>query len=130
MCQKLLIMDSSILGPAPSCFGCCFRSRTSEGVSKLIQLGTPIAMIPLFWLCAQLATDLLTAVAGNRQLTNAKEIVQLLYSQKIERVHDACECQGPGGRGFWKESRGGVCVLVVCCLKSTFCNEKMDLVNT
>ena len=65
-------------------------------------------MILLFCLCAPIAADLLTTVAGNSQLLNAKEIVHLLYNQRIERVHDACECQGPGGRGLWKESRRGV----------------------
>ena len=60
-------------------------------------------MIPLFCFCAPFAADLLNAVAGNSQLINAKEIVQLLYNQRIERVHDACECHGPGGRGLWKE---------------------------
>ena len=60
-------------------------------------------MIPLFCFCAPFVADLLNAVAGNSQLINAKEIVQLLYNQTIERVHDACECQGSGGRGLWKE---------------------------
>ena len=64
-------------------------------------------MIPLFCLCAPFAADLLNDVVGNSQLIN-KEIVQLLYNRRIERVHDACACQGPGGRGLWKESRGGV----------------------
>ena len=57
-------------------------------------------MIPLFCVCAPFAADLLNAVAGNSQLVNAKEIVQLLYNQRIERMHDACGCQGPGGRGL------------------------------
>ena len=60
-------------------------------------------MIPFFCLCAPFAADVLNAVAGNSQLINAKEFVQLLYSPRTERVHAACECQGPGGRGLWKE---------------------------
>ena len=99
--------------------------------SKLTQLGTQIALIPLFCLRAQFAADLLTAAAGNSQLINAKEIVQLLYNQGIERVHDACECQGPGGRGLWKESRGGVwCAGGNVALSQPFVVSKMDLVNT
>ena len=98
---------------------------------KLTQLGTPIAMIPLFCLCAAFAADLLTAVAGNSQLIYAKEIVQLLYNQRIERVHDACERQGPGGRGLWKESRGGVwCAGGNVALSEPFVVSKMNLVNT
>ena len=80
-------------------------------------------MIPLFCLRAPFAADLLTAVAGNSQLINAKEIVQLLYNQRIERVHDACE-SGPGGRGLWKESQRGV------ALSQPFVVRKMDLVST
>ena len=65
-------------------------------------------MTLLLCLCAPFVADLLNAVAGNPQLINAKESVPLLYNERIERVHDACECQGPGGRGLWKERWGGV----------------------
>ena len=43
---------------------------------------------------------------------SAKEIVQLLYNQGIERVHDACECQGQEGEGSGRRAVEGSGVLV------------------
>ena len=64
-------------------------------------------MIPLFCLRAQFAADLLTAAAGNSQLKKAKEIVQLLYNQGIERVHDACESRSQEGEGSGRRAEEG-----------------------
>ena len=64
-------------------------------------------MIPLFCLCAPFAADLLNAVAGNSQLINAKELVQLLYNQRVERAHDACDCQGQAGEGSGRRAEEG-----------------------
>ena len=90
------------------------RRKSHYAGRKLTQLGTPIAMIPLFCLCAPFAADLLNAVAGNSQLMNAQEIVQLFCT-----IGGLSECmmllnaRGQAGEGSGRRAEEGSGVLVV-----------------
>ena len=81
--------------------------------ATLTQLGTPIAMILLFCLCAPFAVDLLNAVAGNSQLISAKEIVQLLYNQRTSECMMLVNARGQAAEGSGRRDEEGSGMLVV-----------------
>ena len=72
-------------------------------------------MIPLFCFCAPFAADLLNAVAGNSQLINAKETVQLVYNQiGLSECMMLVNAKGQAGEGSGRRDEGsGVLVVVL-----------------
>ena len=72
-----------------------------------------MAMSPLFCLCAPFAADLLNAVAGNSQLVNAKEIVQLCTIRGLSECMVLVNARGQAGKGSRRRAEEGFDVLVV-----------------
>ena len=70
-------------------------------------------MIPLFCLCAPFVADLLNAVAGNSQLINAKEIVQLCTIKGSRECMMLLNARGQAGEGSGRRDEEGSGVLVV-----------------